>query len=175
MGQLSSSSDLKNFEVVRMVKDLARKQHAPALSQLASRMASAIRLNHGEDVFAKIKGMIADMVEKLEQEAAEAAELKQWCDKELGEATAKKEDSTAEFEKLTTSIDSKSAESKKLKEEVATLQKELAALAETQQEMDKVREEEKAIYEKNKPEMEQGLKGVKLALKILNDYYAKAD
>jgi len=41
--------------------------------------------------------------------------------------------------------------------------------------MDKVREEEKAIYEKNKPELEQGLKGVKLALKILNDYYAKAD
>jgi len=173
--QLSSSSDLKNFEVVRLVKDLARKQHAPALAQLASRMASAIRLNHGDDVFAKIKGMISDMIEKLEQEAAEAAELKQWCDKEIGEATAKKEDATAEFEKLTTSIDSKSAESKKLKEEVATLQKELAALAETQQEMDKVREEEKAIYEKNKPEMEQGLKGVKLALKILNDYYAKAD
>merc|ERR1719326_888950 len=173
--QLSSSSDLKNFEVVRLVKDLARKQHAPALAQLASRMASAIRLNHGEDVFAKIKSMISDMVEKLEQEAAEAAELKQWCDKELGEATAKKEDSTAVFEKLTTSIDSKSAKSKKLKEEVATLQKELAELAETQQEMDKVREEEKAIYEKNKPELEQGLKGVKLALKILNDYYAKAD
>merc|ERR1719506_373388 len=173
--QMSSSSDLKNFEVVRMVKDLARKQHAPALAQLASRMASAIRLNHGEDVFAKIKGMISDMVEKLEQEAAEAAELKQWCDKELGEATAKKEDSTAVFEKLTTSIDSKSAKSKKLKEEVATLQKELAELAETQQEMDKVRAEEKAIYEKNKPELEQGLKGVKLALKILNDYYAKAD
>merc|ERR1719428_1415035 len=113
-------------------------------------MASAIRLNHGEDVFAKIKGMIADMITKLEEEAAEAAELKQWCDKEIGEATAKKEDSTAVFEKLTTSIDSKSAKSKKLKEEVATLQKELAELAETQQEMDKVREEEKAIYEKNK-------------------------
>jgi chromosome segregation ATPase len=171
--QLSSSSDLKNFEVVRMVKDLARKQHAPALAQLASRLASAIRLNHGEDVFAKIKAMISDMVEKLEQEAAEAAELKQWCDKEISEATAKKEDSTATFEKLTTSIDSKSAKSKKLKEQVATLQKELAELAETQQEMDKVREEEKAIYEKNKPEVEQGLKGIKLALKILNDYYAK--
>merc|ERR1719486_696526 len=92
--QLSSSSDLKNFEVVRLVKDLARKQHAPALAQLASRMASAIRLNHGDDVFAKIKGMIADMVKKLEQEAAEAAELKQWCDKELAESTAKKDEAS---------------------------------------------------------------------------------
>merc|ERR1719156_402587 len=155
---LQVSSDAKNFEVIRMVKDLARKQHAPELAQLASRLGSAVRLNHGADVFAKIKGMISDMIEKLEQEAAEAAELKEWCDKEIGEATAKKEDSTAVFEKLTTSIDSKSAKSKKLKEEVATLQKELAELAETQQEMDKVREEEKAIYEKNKPEVEQGLK-----------------
>merc|ERR1719335_220691 len=172
--QMSSTSDLKHFEVVRRIKDLARKQHAPALAQLASRINSAIRLNHGDDVFAKIKGMISDMIEKLEKEQAEAAELKQWCDKEIAEATAKKEDSTAIFEKLSTKIDSKTAQSKKLKEEVATLQKELAELAKTQAEMDRIREEEKANYDANKPEMEQGLKGVKLALKILNDYYAKA-
>jgi len=41
--------------------------------------------------------------------------------------------------------------------------------------MDDIRADEKAVYEKNKPELEAGLKGVKLALKILNDYYAKAD
>jgi len=173
--QLRSATDLKNFEVVRMIKDLARKQNAPALAQLASRMSSAIRLNHGADVFAKIKAMISDMVEKLEKEQAEAAELKQWCDKELAETTAKKEDSTATFEKLSTKIDSKTSQSKKLKEEVATLQKELAELARSQAEMDKIRAEEKEIYEKNKPELEAGLKGIKLALKILNDYYAKAD
>jgi len=173
--QLRTGADLKNFEVVRLIKDLARKQHAPALAQLASRMSSAIRLNHGADVFAKIKGMIGDMIEKLEKEQAEAAELKQWCDKEIAESTAKKEDATAIFEKLSTKIDSKTAQSKKLKEEVATLQKELAALAKSQAEMDDIRADEKAVYEKNKPELEAGLKGVKLALKILNDYYAKAD
>jgi len=173
--QLQSTADLKSFEVVRLVKDLARKQNEPVLAQLASRMSSAIRLNHGADVFAKIKGMISDMIEKLEKEQAAAAELKQWCDKEIAEATAKKEDATAIFEKLSTKIDSKTAQSKKLKEEVATLQKELAELAESQAQMDTIRADEKATYEKNKPEMDAGLKGVKLALKILNDYYAKAD
>jgi len=172
---LQVSSDAKNFEVIRMVKDLARKQHAPELAQLASRLGSALRLNHGADVFAKIKGMISDMVEKLEQEAAEAAELKEWCDKEIGESTEKKEESDALFEKLSTKLNSAESKSAKLKEEVAQLQKELAELAETQAEMDKIRADEKATYEKNKPELEQGLKGVKLALKILNDYYAKAD
>merc|ERR1719506_1686240 len=172
---LQVSSDAKNFEVIRMVKDLARKQHAPELAQLASRLGSAVRLNHGADVFAKIKGMIGDMIEKLEQEAAEAAELKEWCDKEIGESTEKKEEADALFEKLSTKLNSAESKSAKLKEETAQLQKELAELAETQAEMDKIRADEKATYEKNKPEMEQGLKGVKLALKILNDYYAKAN
>lgn len=173
--QMSSSLDLKNSEAVQFIKNLAKKNKAPALAQLASRIASAVRLGNGADVFAKIKGMIGDMIEKLEEEQAAAAELKQWCDKEIAEATAKKDDATAELEKLNTKLESDSAHSAKLKEEVATLQKELADLAARTQEMDNIRAEEKALYDKNRPEMEQGLKGVKLALKILNDYYAKAD
>jgi len=172
--QLSSTKDLHQTEAVQFIKNLAKKQNAPALAQLASRISSAMKLSHGADVFEKIKGMISDMIEKLEQEAAEAAELKEWCDKEIAEATAKKEDTTATFEKLSTKLDTASAKSEKLKEEVATLQKELADLAKLTAEMDKIRSEEKAAFEKNHPEMEQGLKGVKLALKILNEYYAKA-
>merc|ERR1719238_922294 len=39
--------------------------------------------------------------------------------------------------------------------------------------MDKLREEEHTAYVKNKAEMEQGLEGIKLALKVLREYYAK--
>merc|ERR1719329_1032875 len=133
-----------------------------------------MKLNSGDDVFAKIKGMIGDMIEKLEQEAAEAAELKEWCDKEIAESTAKRDDEKALFDKLTNKLDTASAESEKLKEEVATLQKELAALSKAQAEATTIRGEEKANFDANHPEMEQGLKGIKIALKILNDYYAKA-
>jgi len=172
--QISSTHDLHQTEAVQYIKNLAKKHNAPALAQLASRISSAIKLSNGADVFAKIKGMIGDMIEKLEQEAAEAAELKEWCDKEIAESTAKKEDITATFDKLTTKLDTATAKSAKLKEEVATLQKELADLAKLTAEMDKIRSDEKAAFAKNHPEMEQGLKGVKLALKILNEYYAKA-
>merc|ERR1719301_157415 len=55
------------------------------------------------------------------------------------------------------------------------LQKELAELAAAQAEMDKLRAEEKAVFEANKPELEEGLEGIKLALKILREYYAKED
>merc|ERR1719409_1258336 len=65
------------------------------------------------------------------------------------------------------------AKSAKLKEEVAELEKELASLAKTQAEMDKIRAEEKGAYDADSAEMEKGIKGVQLALKVLNDYYAK--
>ena len=40
---------------------------------------------------------------------------------------------------------------------------------------DPVRAEEKAQWETNSAEMEKGLNGVKLALKVFNEYYAKTD
>merc|ERR1719399_2503952 len=90
---------------------------------------------------------------------------------EMADTKEKKEDLTTDISALTTKIDTMTAKSAKLKEEVAILQKELAELEASQAEMDKVRAEEKAAYDKNKPEMEQGLEGIKLALKVLRDFY----
>merc|ERR1719258_342519 len=64
------------------------------------------------------------------------------------------------------------SKSAKLKEEVAGLQKQLAQLASSQAEMDKIRAEEKALYQKNHAEMKQGIEGVQKALSVLKDYYA---
>jgi len=149
--------------------------HSAALAQLANRMAAAARMGAaaGEDPFAKVKGLISEMIEKLLKEAAEDAAHKAYCDKEMSETKAKKEELTTEIEELTTKIDKMTADSAKLKEEVAILSKELADLAKSQQEMDKLREEENTAYVANKAEMEQGLNGIKLALKVLREYYAK--
>merc|ERR1719298_55242 len=125
------------------------------------------------DPFAKVKGLIQSMIEKLLKEAEEDATEKAFCDKEMAETEAKQTEKEAAIEKLSTEIDSMSSKSAKLKEEVATLQKELASLAKAQAEMDKLRAEEKAAFDKNSAEMKKGLEGVKLALKILTEYYAK--
>merc|ERR1712217_250147 len=120
-------------------------------------------------------GLIADMIEKLEAEAEADATHKAYCDKEIAESNEKKDDKTAEIAKLSTKIDQMSARSAQLKEEVAALQKSLAELAASQAEMGKMRKEENAAFLKNKADMEQGLQGVKLALKVLRDYYSKDD
>jgi len=149
--QLVSST--KGNKVVHILKKLANAQSSTALSQLASRVQSAIRLGSagGEDPFAKVKELVADMLTKLEKDAAEDATQKAFCDKEMKETKAKKEDKTAEVEKLSTKKEQKEAQSTKLKEEVATLQKELAEIASTQSEMDTLRSEEKATYERPSP------------------------
>merc|ERR1712232_165318 len=153
----------------------AEKSNSPALAQLASRMASVIRYSNGnqDDIFAKVTGLIRDMIEKLEKEAHEDATHKAWCDKELAENNAKKDDKMAEIKKLSTAIDQMNARIAKLKEEVATLQKELAELAKRQAEMDALRAKENEAYKTNRADLEQRVEGVKAALKVLREYYAQ--
>jgi len=174
---ITTSAALAQFEATRFIRDLARKQSSPELAQLATRMDSVIRAsnNAGEDPLAKVKKMIQDMVEKLEKSADGDATQKAFCDKELAETSEKKTDKTSEIEKLSTSIDKMSARSAQLKEETAALHKALAELASSTAEMNKLRGVEKAAFTTNKADMEQGLQGIKMALKILNEYYAKED
>jgi len=177
LSKIQSRSDLANSEVVHLVRQLAKKQHSSMFSQLAARISSEMRFGSGNkaDIFGKIKGLITDMIEKLESEAEADATKKAYCDKELAETNQKKADKTAEIEKLSAKIEQQAAQSAKLKSEIATLESELAALVKEQAEMDKIRAEEKAAHATNSAEMEKGLNGIKLALKVLNEYYAKAD
>merc|ERR1712151_1016813 len=67
------------------------------------------------------------------------------------------------------------ARSSQLKEEVVVIQNQLAELAKSQASMDKLRGEEKAAFAASKAELEKGITGLKLALKILNEYYGSTD
>merc|ERR1719443_915704 len=136
--------------VVNMLQALATKDNSNALSLLAQRVEAASMM--GEDPFAKIKGLISEMIEKLEADAAKEASHKAFCDKEMKEATAK---------------------IAKLKEEIATLQEELAAIAKAQAEADEIRAAEAAAWKEAKADYESGVEGVGMALQVLRDYYAE--
>jgi chromosome segregation ATPase len=172
--QMSSSMDLASFEAVHYVRNLARKVKSRELEQLASRMASAMQIgaDTADGPFDKVKGLIADMIKRLEAEAQSDASHKAYCDKELGESMAKKDDKTSTISKLSAKIDQMSSRSAQLKEEVAGLNKALADLAAATAEMDQMRQQEHKDFVKNKAEMQQGLEGIKMALKVLREYYA---
>jgi len=168
--QLQSGEDLHKYEAVRRVRDLAHKYHSGALAQLASKVAAAM---HSSDAFGKVKGLISDMIAKLEKAAGEDATKKAYCDKELKETNTKKADKSDEIEGLTTKVEQMAAKSAKLKQEVAGLETELSNLAKSQAEMDKIRQEQKEAYEESSSELEKGLTGVKKALKVLTEYYSQ--
>jgi len=170
--QLQTSSDLAQVEIVTMIKKLAKTEHSAALSQLASRITAVMR--YGDDPFVKVKGLITDMIKKLEEEAAAEASKKAYCDEEMSKTEEKKGDLEAVVAKLTSKINQDSARSAELKAEVKELQASLAALASEQAEMDKMRQEAHADYVKAKEELSLGLAGVGKALGVLRDYYGAA-
>jgi hypothetical protein len=169
--QLNSRQRSVQFEVMRLIRNLATRHDSSSLAQLATRIDATMH-SGVSDPFAKVKGLISDMISKLEEEAGADATEKAFCDKELAETREKKADKSAEIEKLTTKIDQMSARKAQLTDEVAALQQGLADLAAAQLEMDKLRGEENTLYTKNKADMEEGLQGVKLALNVLSDYYS---
>jgi hypothetical protein len=172
--KMLTSSDLHKSEFVHLVKNLAKKEHSAALAQLASRISAVVKYGGGADVFAKIKGLVSDMIAKLEKEAEEDATEKAYCDEEMSKTEAKKAELEEDLAKLVAKLDEDAANSARLKEEVKETQEMLANLAKEQAEMDQIRSEEHADYLKASEDLKLGLSGVQKALDVLRDYYGGA-
>merc|ERR1719497_128672 len=173
--QIRTRSDLAGSEVVVAVKRLAKKHHSAALAQLASRISTVLRFGSSSgDPFAKVKGLIQDMITKLEKEACDEATEKAYCDEQIAKTEAKKGELEEDIAKMTSRIDQAAARSAQLKEEVQVLEAELAALAKAQAQMDKIRQETHSEYETAKADLELGLSGVRGALDTLREYYGGA-
>jgi len=170
--QLRTHGDLVGSEVVTVVKRLAKKQHSAALAQLASRIVAVLRFGSSSgDPFAKVKGLIQDMIAKLEKEAGDEATEKAYCDEQLAKTEAKKSELEEDIAKMTSKIDQAAARSAQLTAEIKTLESELSALAKGQAEMDRIRQETHAEYTVAKADLELGLSGVRKAVETLRDYY----
>merc|ERR1719359_1845566 len=99
------------------------------------------------DPFAKVKGMIEEMIEKLLQEAAEEAEGKAFCDKEIGETNAGITNKNEKLDKVSSRIEKAESTVEKLTEEVSILTQELAENDEAMASATKIRGEERSAFE----------------------------
>merc|ERR1719379_936107 len=92
----------------------------------------------------------------------------------MGKNKAKKDELDSDIDALSAKIDKASSASAQLKEEVATLQTELANLAKTTMEMDTARADEHAAYVEASTDLQAGIDGVQKALEVLRSYYGSA-
>merc|ERR1719208_497860 len=124
-------------------------------------MTAAIRFgtSGGDDPFAKVKGLIENMIAKLESEAKADATEKAYCDEEMAKTEAKRGELMDDVSKLSAKIDQATAKAAALTDDIKQLEAELAALMKSQSEMDKIRQEESADYQEAHADLTVGLEG----------------
>lgn len=159
------------------IKQLASDMRSAALGQLASRVSALNRYGsaNGEDPFVKVRGLIEDMIARLEKERDEEAQQKAYCDEEMKKTNARKDELEDAVEGLKGKVDKSEAAIVSIKAQIQELQAELAKQEQLQSEMDKARQDTHAAYLREKADLQKGLDGVRAGMRILRDYYASKD
>jgi chromosome segregation ATPase len=153
-------------KMMSYIKEQAKKLKSDNLAALAIRMK--------EDHFVKVRGMIKDLVAKLEADASAEADQKAWCDAEMEKSTSKRDENIGAMEGDMAAKSSAEAKIAKLEEEIATLMSEVAELTKALNEATQLRGVEKADNTKTLADATAGLAGVTKAMKILKDFYDNA-
>jgi len=153
-------------QLVDALKQMSRKFHSFAFMQIAN-MANA-------DPFAKIKGMIGEMIEKLLNEANEEATQKAFCDEELGKSRKSQADKTMKLDKYSARIDNARSTIAELEEAVKSLEGEIAEMDAAEAEASKIRTVEHEDFLKASKDFDDSAKAVAAAIEVLKSYYEGA-
>jgi hypothetical protein len=153
-------------QIQRFLEKAAKKLNSKAISQLV--------LQAKVDHFVKVRGLIKDLIARLEQQAEAEATQKQWCDDEMSKATTKRDENQAEVEKLNGQIVSKEAKIERLGNEITALSEDIAALNKELNERTILREEESQENARTISDATEGLDAVTQAVDILRNFYNNA-
>jgi hypothetical protein len=154
------------MELVRTLKKMGRQYNSFALMQMANKAAS--------DPFVKIRGLINDMIAKLEKQAQEEATKDAWCKEENSKSKASRDAKIEKVDKYQTRIDKATATIATLKTEVAELSEQLNESAAALREATKLRTEEKAAYDVASKDYKESAEAVTQAMEVLREFYGSA-
>jgi len=151
---------------LRSIEQLGRKLHSTALVSLAYRAAS--------DPFGKVRSMIEDMIAKLLQEAAEEATQKAFCDKEIGESKASKDEKQGKLDKTNSRLEKAESTIATLTEQVTTLSAEIAESDKALATATALRNKEKATFKAVEKDLSESQEACAAATEVLREYYEGA-
>eukprot|EP00746_Dinoflagellata_sp_MGD_P071497 gnl/MRDRNA2_/MRDRNA2_29113_c0_seq2.p1 gnl/MRDRNA2_/MRDRNA2_29113_c0~~gnl/MRDRNA2_/MRDRNA2_29113_c0_seq2.p1 ORF type:complete len:691 (-),score=253.79 gnl/MRDRNA2_/MRDRNA2_29113_c0_seq2:14-2086(-) len=162
----SEADDQKREQLVKIFKGLLRKRHSFVLTQLVN-MA-------GSDPFAKIKGLITEMIDKLVKEAQEAATHEAFCQEEMGKTKKAQDDKTMKLDKYTTRVDEGVSKIAEMKEAIKNLESEVADIDKTQAEATTLRTKEHEEYSRASKDFKDSANAVAQAVEVLQNFYGGA-
>lgn len=145
-----------------------------AATRTGSRVLAALALRVEDGPFDKVLGMIRGMIEKLQQQASEEADHKQWCDGELQANKNTRDQKTATVNELQALREQLTADIASLSEEMAELSSGVAALDQAVAEATAQRQKEKAKNAEAVQDAEEAQAAVRQALQVLKKFYDKA-
>merc|ERR1719298_73341 len=156
--------DDKRARVTAILKKISSKDHSYFFAQLSSEAT--------EGPFGKVKGLIEDMIARLEKEAAEEADAKAFCDKVTSESKAKQAELTAKSDKYGVRIEKATATIAELKEQIKSIQASLAEMDAEQAEATAIRTKEHDEYMKASKDYKDSAEAVANAISVLQEYYS---
>merc|ERR1719247_1329046 len=162
-----TEASLPRRRVAVFLSEHARKAESRLLAQVAEKV-----LQGGP--FDKVKQMIQGLISKLVQEAAEEADHKAWCDKEMHTNKNTRDTKSSEVNRLTAQKEKLTAEIQLFMNEIAELEKELSEANASLKEATEQRTKEKAKNEEAIADAKEAIVAVRQALSVLQSFYAKA-
>jgi len=159
-------------QLEELTSNLRTKAHS-----LRSMSLTMVALNlqmGGPDHFVKVRGIIKDLIKKLEDDAKAEATAKGICDKNMKAAIDKRDKTAGQAEIAGAEIDATTADIAKLKEEIAELSQVIADSNKQLLEMTELRAKEKAENLKTIANADGGKKAVDQAIGLLKKFYGSA-
>lgn len=157
-------------------QEFNRRNKASALLRKMSRTFNQYGLMQvaqaaSDDPFVKVRGMINDMITKLEEEARKEASKEAKCKADKAKGTKDLKVKKADFEKLLSRSDAATAKTAKLANEIQDLGNQLKELGDSVKVATKLRNEEAAANAATIKDAAESIEALNGAVQVLSDYY----
>jgi len=167
----TSAEALKVAAMLR-AEGLLTRQAKDLKSPILSVMSMKVKL--AADHFVKVRGLIKDLIQKLEDDAEAEATQKGFCDKNMADAVRKRDRANANLEVAVGNINKLTAEKEQLSKEVNELKQAIADNLKALNEATELRNSEKDENEVTVETATEGKEAVEMAIGVLNEFYNNA-
>lgn len=154
----------QRHRLIDKLQTLGHKFGSYAMMEMAAAAA--------QDPFAKIKGLVEEMIAKLVAAAQEEATQKDFCDQEKAKSVKEQEAKSLRFDDLKSRLDSATTMKAQLEEQIKELHSEIAEIDKAVEEASAIRAENHATFAKSKKDFTEGAAAVEEAIRVLKEFYA---